>query len=100
MTSSIFDRLGVKPVINASGIYTDLGGSKLSPQLWADLTQLNEYYVRIPELLEKTGASIARLIGTQAARVTPGASAAIALSVAACMTGEDGPCLLYTSRCV
>jgi len=91
MTSSIFDRLGVKPVINASGIYTDLGGSKLSPQLWADLTQLNEYYVRIPELLEKTGASIAGLVGTQAARVTPGASAAIALSVAACMTGEDGP---------
>jgi L-seryl-tRNA(Ser) seleniumtransferase len=91
MTSSIFDRLGVQPVINASGIYTDLGGSKLSPQLWADLTQLNEYYVRIPELLEKTGASIARLIGTQAARVTPGASAAIALAIAACMTGEDGP---------
>jgi D-glucosaminate-6-phosphate ammonia-lyase len=88
--SSVFDRLGVKPVINASGIYTDLGGSKLSAEIWADLTQLNEYYVRIPELLEHTGASIARLIGTQAARVTPGASAAIALAVAACMTGENG----------
>jgi D-glucosaminate-6-phosphate ammonia-lyase len=89
--SSVFDRLGVTPVINASGVYTDLGGSILSRQIWDDLSQLNDYYIRVPDLLEKTGASIARLLGTQSARVTPGACAAIALAVGACMTGEDGP---------
>ena len=88
---TVFDRLGVAAVINASGIYTDLGGSRLSPGIWSDLTQLNEYFVRIPALLDKTGASIAGLLGVEAARITPGASAAIALAVGACMTGESGP---------
>ena len=88
---TVFDRLGVSAVINASGIYTDLGGSRLSPSIWADLTQLNEYFVRIPDLLDKTGSSIAGLLGVQAARITPGASAAIALAVGACMTGDSGP---------
>jgi len=88
---SVFDRLGVAPVINAAGIYTDLGGSRLSPAIWSDLTQLNEYFVRLPALLDKTGASIAALLGVPAARITPGASAAIALAVGACMTGDSGP---------
>jgi D-glucosaminate-6-phosphate ammonia-lyase len=88
---TVFDRLGVPAVINAAGIYTDLGGSRLSPAIWSDLTQLNEYFVRIPALLDKTGSSIAALLGVQAARITPGASAAIALAVGACMTGDGGP---------
>jgi D-glucosaminate-6-phosphate ammonia-lyase len=88
---SVFDRLGVAAVINAAGIYTDLGGSRLSPSIWSDLTELNEYFVRIPTLLDKTGSSIAGLLGVQAARITPGASAAIALAVGACMTGDSGP---------
>ena len=27
--------LAVRPVLNARGIYTDLGGSRLSPAVWA-----------------------------------------------------------------
>jgi D-glucosaminate-6-phosphate ammonia-lyase len=88
---SIFDRLGVAAVINACGVYTDLGGSRLSASIWQDLTQLNEYFVRIPELLDKTGSAIANLLEMEAARVTPGASAAISLAVGACMTGDSGP---------
>jgi D-glucosaminate-6-phosphate ammonia-lyase len=88
---SVFDRLGVAAVINAAGIYTDLGGSRLGPSIWSDLTELNEYFVRIPALLDKTGSSIAGLLGAQAARIAPGASAAIALAVGACMTGDSGP---------
>ena len=87
---SIFHRLGVKPVINACGIYTDLGGSILSPQVWAAMTEVNASFVSLPDLLDRTGELIARLVGAQAARVTPGAAAAIALGVGACMTGGDG----------
>jgi len=87
---SIFHRLGVKPVINACGIYTDLGGSILSPQVWAAMTEVNASFVSLPDLLDRTGDLIARLVGAQAARVTPGAAAAIALGVGACMTGGDG----------
>ena len=88
--SSVFVRLGVRPVINCCGIYTDLGGSVLSPAIWAAATELNQWYVRMTDLLDSTGEFIAKLVGAEAARVTPGASAAIALAVGATMTGEVG----------
>jgi D-glucosaminate-6-phosphate ammonia-lyase len=87
---SIFDRLGVKPVINACGVYTDLGGSVLSPGVWAAMADSNRSFVSMIELLDRTGAVLAERVGAEAARVTPGASAAIALGTAACLTGMDG----------
>lgn len=86
---SVFDRFGARPVINASGIYTDLGGSRLSPAVWAAATAANDSFVDMVELLDRSGERIAALLGVEAARVTPGASAAIALGVAACLTGPD-----------
>jgi D-glucosaminate-6-phosphate ammonia-lyase len=44
----------------------------------------------VPELLEGAGARIAELVSAEAARVVPGASAGIALSVAACIARGDG----------
>jgi D-glucosaminate-6-phosphate ammonia-lyase len=90
LSSSIFHQLGVRPVINACGIYTDLGGSVLSPRVWAAMEESNRSYVSMVELLESSGHSLADLMGAHAARVTTGASAAIALGTAACMTGVDG----------
>lgn len=87
---SIFAKLGVKPVINACGIYTDLGGSRLSPAVWAAMEEMNRHFVRMPDLLDQSGRAIAGLLGAEAARVTPGAAAAIALGTCACMTGMDG----------
>ena len=89
MTRTIFERLGVRPVINASGIYTDLGGSRLSPSIWAAMAETNDSFIDMVELLDGTGTTIARLLGVEAARITPGASAAIALGVGACLTGND-----------
>ncbi|HEX5498929.1 MAG TPA: DegT/DnrJ/EryC1/StrS family aminotransferase, partial [Thermomicrobiales bacterium] len=86
---TVFDDLGVRPVVNACGIYTDLGGSRLSPAVWAAMAEVNERFIDMVELLDRSGAVIAELLGVAAARVTPGASAAIALGVAACMTEND-----------
>jgi L-seryl-tRNA(Ser) seleniumtransferase len=86
----LFARIGVRPVINASGIYTDLGGSRLSPAAWAAAQELNGQFVRMTELLDKTGERIASLLGVEAARITPGAAAAIFLGTAACLAGTDG----------
>lgn len=88
--SNVYAQLGVRPVINCCGIYTDLGGSVLSAPLWQAATELNGSFVRMTDLLDATGSMIASLVGAEAARVTPGASAAIALAVAATMTGEVG----------
>jgi L-seryl-tRNA(Ser) seleniumtransferase len=87
---SVLAAIGVQPVINACGIYTDLGGSRLSPRVWAAMAEANRSFVRMPELLDKSGARIAALLGAEAARVTPGAAAAIMLGTAACMAGTDG----------
>jgi L-seryl-tRNA(Ser) seleniumtransferase len=87
---SIFERLGVARVINACGVYTDLGGSVPSPGVRAAMDEVGRYYVSMPELLDSTGKMLADLVGAEAARVTTGAAAAIALGVAACMTGVDG----------
>jgi D-glucosaminate-6-phosphate ammonia-lyase len=84
-----YERLGVAPVINACGIYTDLGGSCLSDTVWRQLALVNRTWASVPDLLDATGARIAQLVGTEAARVTPGASAAIMLGVAACLSGGD-----------
>jgi L-seryl-tRNA(Ser) seleniumtransferase len=86
---TIFDELGVRPVVNACGVYTDLGGSRLSPAVWTAMAEVNDRFIDMVELLDRSGAVIAELLGVEAARVTPGASAAIALGVAACMTGND-----------
>jgi D-glucosaminate-6-phosphate ammonia-lyase len=86
---SVFDQLNVTRVINASGIYTDLGGSILSPTVQAAVTEINGSFVDMVELLDRSGERIAERLGMESARVTPGASAAIALGVAACVSGGD-----------
>jgi D-glucosaminate-6-phosphate ammonia-lyase len=90
MTACVYHRLGSRPVINARGIYTDLGGSRLSPRVWGAMEEANRSFADMVALLGSTGDIIAGLVGAEAARVTPGASAAIALGTAACMTGMDG----------
>jgi seryl-tRNA(Sec) selenium transferase len=81
---------GVRRVVNACGIYTDLGGSVLSPQVWAAAEVANATWVSMEELLEAAGARVAALCGAPAARVVPGASAGIALSVGACIARGSG----------
>ena len=38
---SLYASLGVRRVVNACGIYTDLGGSRLSPAVWAAAEEAN-----------------------------------------------------------
>jgi D-glucosaminate-6-phosphate ammonia-lyase len=90
MTETVYDRLGVTPAINAKGLYTDLGGSSMSPRVMIAVAQANGRFAEMTDLLDRAGEAVAALLHTEGARVTPGASAAIMLSLAACMTGTDG----------
>ncbi|MGH9323919.1 MAG: hypothetical protein ACRD21_10180 [Vicinamibacteria bacterium] len=87
---TVFDRWGTPSVINGKGVYTDLGGAYLSPKVWAAMTEANKHSVDMVSLLESTGRRIAELVGLESAWVVPGASAAIALATAACLTRGDG----------
>ncbi|MBM3146340.1 MAG: aminotransferase class V-fold PLP-dependent enzyme [Actinobacteria bacterium] len=90
MGESVLHRLGAKPAINAMGVYTSLGGSIIPPTVWAAMTESNQTYCEMAPLMDGAGQIVADLLGAEAGRVTPGASSAIALMVAACMTGTDG----------
>jgi L-seryl-tRNA(Ser) seleniumtransferase len=79
--------MGVTAAINALGVYTDLSGSRPSERVWTAMTAASDSFVSIPSLLDSTGQIIAGWLGTQAARVTGGASPAIVMAAGACMTG-------------
>jgi L-seryl-tRNA(Ser) seleniumtransferase len=86
---SVYEQLGVTPVINARGNNTVLGGSTPSARVRRAMQDAERYYADMQQLLERSGAVIADLLGAEAAYVTSGAAAALALGTAACMTGTD-----------
>jgi L-seryl-tRNA(Ser) seleniumtransferase len=88
-TGTIYEELGVRPVVNAAGNATRLGGSILSPSVRAAMEAANQAYVDMDELLKATGREVAALLGAEAAFVTSGCAAALALGTAACITGGD-----------
>ncbi|HVC32644.1 MAG TPA: aminotransferase class V-fold PLP-dependent enzyme [Chloroflexota bacterium] len=87
--TSVFEEIGVTPVINAVGNQTVLGGSQLSPRVRAAMEDANRYFVDMRDLLDRSGTLIANLLGAEAAYVTPGCAAALALGTAACIAGSD-----------
>jgi D-glucosaminate-6-phosphate ammonia-lyase len=86
---SVYEELGVTPLINACGHKTVLGGSTPSPAVKAAMERADAWYVDMPELLERAGRAVAGLLGAEAATITPGCAAAMALGAAACVAGDD-----------
>ena len=91
MTSAgdVYTKLGIRPIINAQGNRTVLGGSTPFPRVKQAMEAAEDSYVVMEELLDKSGDYIAEILGVDGAYVTSGCSAALALSTAACMAGED-----------
>jgi L-seryl-tRNA(Ser) seleniumtransferase len=86
---AIYQRLGVRPVIHASGTTTRYGGSLLRPEALEAMREASQALVNIDELNEAAGAAIARMLGAESAFVTAGASSGLILQAAACMAGDD-----------
>ncbi len=88
-STGVYRKLGVRRVINAMGNRTLLGGSSVSDRVQEAMEEANQHYVDVEELLEKAGAYIASRLGVEAAYITSGCAAAMALGVAGMMTGTD-----------
>ena len=88
-SNDVYTRLGVRPIINAQGHRTVVGGSTLSPPVVEAMEQAGESFVEMRELLERSGEYIADRLGVEAACVTSGGFAALYLSAAACIAGSD-----------
>ncbi len=83
-----FKELGIRPFINAAGVYTTLTASLMHPEAVQAIDYASKQFVHLIELHDAVGKRIASLLGCEAAMVTAGVSA-LTLGTAACMTGTN-----------
>lgn len=85
----IYKELGAKPIINAIGSVTMLGGSTPVAEVKEAMEQADVSYIPLMELEEKAGQAIANMVDVEAAYVTSGAGSALTLATAALMAEDD-----------
>lgn len=86
---SIYERWGVRPIINARSFSTKLGGCVLPVPVLDAMREAAQCCVRMDELQDAAGKAIAEATGAESGIVTSGASAALTLAAAACIAGFD-----------
>ena len=79
---TIYEKIGLQRVVNASGRMTYLGVSTLSDEVAEAAVQGGQNYVIIADLIDKAGELISAHTGAQDSCVTCSASAGIAISMA------------------
>jgi L-seryl-tRNA(Ser) seleniumtransferase len=87
--ASVYDRLGVRPIINACGPATRLSGGVMRPEVARAMAEAAQSCVDIAALQAAAGREIAEITGAEAGFVTAGAAAGLMLGAAACVTGLD-----------
>ena len=87
--SDIYQALGVKPAIVASGSTTAYGGSKLRPEVLDSMEKASRSMVNMDDLNVAAGKVIAEVTGAEAGLVTSGSAGGLVLQAAAVMAGSD-----------
>jgi len=85
----VYERLGMRPIINARGTNTRLGGAQMEQAAIEAMAEAAQEAVPLEELQAVASNIIAKITGAEAGYVTSGASAALTLGTAACLTGLD-----------
>ncbi len=85
----VYARLGIKPIINCATTYTRLGGSLPPPAVVDAMARSARCFVDVFALQAAAGRHLAQITGNEAAYVSNGAAAGLALAAAACITGDD-----------
>jgi L-seryl-tRNA(Ser) seleniumtransferase len=89
MLMSVYQDLGVEPIINACGSVTRLGGAPMPPQVLEAFQRAAEEWVPLEQLQAAASKKIAAQTGTEAGLVTSGAAGALTLGTAAILAGHD-----------
>jgi D-glucosaminate-6-phosphate ammonia-lyase len=88
-SASIYESIGVRPLINCYGVMTIIGGSLILPEVRRAMDDASRYYVHLDELAESVGRRLAELTGAEWGIVTAGCAAAMAHATSACIAGAD-----------
>lgn len=85
----VYERLGVRPVINATCHWTVYGGSVMWPEVIEAMADARRCCVDMRQLLDRASDVIARYTHAEAGYVVSGCAAALQVGAAAIMTGDD-----------
>src|SRR5216110_1246742 len=86
---SIYESIGVRPLINCKGTFTIVSGSQSLPEVKQAMLEASKQYVHLVALMEGLGKRLAELTGAECGRVSSGCAAALAYATAACIAGAD-----------
>lgn len=86
---AVYEKLGVRPIINAVGTATLLSGEVMEPEVVQAMVDASHAMVRMHDLNECAGKLLAKYTHAEAGHVTAGAANGLLLQAAACMTGKD-----------
>ena len=87
----VYERLGMRRVINADATLTRLGGSLMPTHVLEAMREAAGSFVDMYELQQVVGKRLADLTRNEAAYVSTGAAAGLVLATLAAMTGGDLP---------
>lgn len=90
----VYSKLGIRPVINARGTLTALGGSVMDPAVLEAMAEASTAFVDMTELQRRAGERIAELLGVEAVCVTAGAAAGMTIATAAFMARDRPEAIL------
>jgi L-seryl-tRNA(Ser) seleniumtransferase len=88
-TSNVYERIGVRPLINARGTWTYLSGSLILPEVREAMEAASKQFVDLIELQAAVGRRLAVLSGAESGMITSGSAGAMAAATAACIAGTD-----------
>ena len=87
--STIYDKFGVRPIINVSGASTRVGGALMPAEVIESMREAATESVSMSELQGAASRYISEVTGAEAGYVTSGASAGLTLGTAAIIAGCD-----------
>lgn len=86
---NIYEKLGVRTIINASATETCVGGSVKNLKMVAAMEEASQYFVDLNKLQIAVGERLAKITNNEAAMVTTGAAGGLFLAVAGCLKLAD-----------
>ena len=87
--ANVYERIGVRPLINARGTWTYLSGSLILPEVRTAMDAASRQFVDLIELQNAVGKRLAELSGAESGMITSGSAGAMAAATAACIAGSD-----------
>src|SRR5258708_25535626 len=82
-----YEKLGIRPLINARGTYTYVGGSLELPEVRRAVEAASHQFVDMFELQHAAGRRVAEISGAEFGMVTSGAAPPTSPALAACRPG-------------